>query len=148
MPTTIAEDPRIARYRNVTDLQKFDRKYKVINDGTNGDEVIERIWELCIPGIHGQIFPWGFNGDLAVLSEKARIIRKLQALGLKAVQGQVVFRFPANQLDVIASVISARRSRKGKGRKFTPAELAVNTARLKAWHEAQKKKAGSANSKP
>lgn len=123
----------------VTNLQQFDRKYRVVNDGTNGPDMDERIWELCIPGVFGQIYPIGLNGDLAVLTENARIASKVEALGGIPVQGKVVFRFPVERLDVMARAISAYRSQKNrKPPVLTEAQRAAATARLKAFNAAIK----------
>jgi hypothetical protein len=152
-------DDRIEKYKNVTDLNKYDRHYKVTNDGTNGDDVIERIWELCIQGRYGQIYPCGFNGDLAVAVTSIRLVPKIQEIlagherpgqgnqGIPGFSTECAIRFPHEPelVHAIAKAICARKSRKGKGRKFTPEEIAIASARLKAWRLANKKTLATSN---
>jgi len=144
--TTPTVDERVERYKNVTDLKKFDMKYRVINDGTDGSEMVERIWEWCIPGKHGQVYPVGFNGDLGVLSEKPRIASKLRALGLQRLQGEVAFRFPPARIHEVAEIILARKSRKGKFI-MTPEQRAAAIERLKLARKSRRNSIGSPNSK-
>ena len=136
-------DPRVERYKNVTDLRQYDRKYRVVNDGTNGDEGVERIWEMCIPGKNGQIYPHGFNGSLAVCVTSQSAYKLVCAvLGqepLEMLRGEErVVKFPHEPalLHKIATAIKARKSR--KGRVLTPEQRAASAARLKAWHASQK----------
>ena len=69
----VTKDIRAERYQNVTDLTKYDHIYKVVNDGTNGPDMAERIWEWCIPGKYGQIYPVGFNGDFGPFQGQALV---------------------------------------------------------------------------
>ena len=120
-------------YDGVTDLSKFDRKYRVVNDGTNGPDVDERVWELCIPGVYGQIYPVGFNGDLGVLTESPRIATKIVAAGGQHLQGDQAFRFPADKLGVMAAIIRAYKSQKNrKPPVLTEAQKAAAKARITA----------------
>ena len=88
-------------------------RYRVVDDGTDDSDRAERVWCQEIPGKHGRIFPWGFNGDLAAWTGSARIMRRFEGMGLKAVQGgaESAFRFPVRMLDQVASLIRARRRR-------------------------------------
>lgn len=146
-------DPRIEQFKNVTDLRQYDRKYKVINDGTAGDDPVARVWELCIPGKHGQIYPHGFNGDLAVSTSSSNIYHKLCEFLSRPVQesspgDEFVMMFPhrTELLHGVAGLMRARLSRKGKGRKFTPEQIAASAVRLRAWEASRKKPAGNPNS--
>lgn len=148
---TDPEDIYRERYKNVTDLRQYDKVWKVTNDGTNGTEPVERIWEICIAGKYGQIYPSGFNGDLSITVTSPRVGPKVSAAlegHRRAGQGnqgcaeseERAYRFPNDPklINELAKLIGARRSRKGKGRGFTPEQIAAGAARLKAWRESKK----------
>lgn len=123
----------------VTNLLKFDKVYRVVNDGTFGPDLDERIWEWCIPGVYGQIYPVGTNGDLGVLTENTRISPKIEAAGGVPIQGRVAFRFPVDKLKVMAGIIRAYKSRKNtKPPVLTEAQRAAATERLKTLNTARK----------
>lgn len=150
----IDNDPRIERYRNVTDLRKYDREFRVVNDGTNGDEPLERIWEMSIQGKYGQIYPSGFNGDLSVSIISSNIYNKVCTIlsrkpGPTGTGDEYVLRFPHKPelLRLVAAAVRARRSRKGRGPKLTPEQVAANVARLKAWRAAHQKPVAPLDSK-
>lgn len=140
---SVRVDPRVAQYKNVTDLRQFKKKYKVVDDGTDDSEGVERIWGLCINGRSGQIYPIGFNGDLGVMSNGRYTIPKLVKLGLEVVQGipgeslEVALRFPVARIHEVAVIIGARRSRLGRC-SLSPEQRAAATARLIAFNAARK----------
>jgi hypothetical protein len=152
----MATDPEAIyreRYKNVTDLRQYDKQFKVTNDGTNGDVAVERIWEWCIMGKHGQIYPSGFNGDLSVLvtSNKISVVvaeilkgYRKPGLGNQGIVGETecAMRFPNDPALVtkIATVLRAKRSRKGQAPKhlMDPAFRAKGMAALKAYQEKKK----------
>ena len=139
-------DPRIERYKNVTNLQaEFGKRYKVRDDGTGDPDRIEKIWSMEIPHETGSIYPCGFNGDLAVWTRSRRINSKLKALGfLSPSQGteyasESSWRFNVSKLDEVAVVVKPR-----KRRQISPEQREKLIERLKN-HQLRVR---SSNSKP
>ena len=103
----------------ITNLKEsFGDRYKVTDDGTDDPCKKERCWGMEISGKYGVIYPYGYNGDLAVWSGSGRMISKLEAVpGLSRIQGiqggeEQTFRFSPALVPTIAVIIRARKRRK------------------------------------
>jgi hypothetical protein len=103
----------------VTNLQeKYGKKYKVVDDGSDDPCREGRVWCQEIRGRHGAIYPCGLGGSLAVRVEsKTRIKNSLVAArlekeGFKVLQRgewEIAFRFEPAQLTYIAELIKAKK---------------------------------------
>lgn len=103
------------RYPTVTDLEeRFGAKYKVVDDGSNDSDRLERIWCQEIRGQYGAIYPCGLDGSLAVRVEGRRIATRMMGLGYKVRQHgdvEVVFQFPLADFERVAAMIKANKKR-------------------------------------
>lgn len=105
----------------VTNLQeKYGSKYKVVDDGTNDTCRDSRVWCQEIRGRHGTIYPYGYNGSLAVRFDsktKAKTnawAKRLKKEGFPVIQRggwEIVFKFESAQIDYIADLIKAKKRR-------------------------------------
>lgn len=124
-------DERIEKYRNVTNLERrFGDRYVIQDDGINNPDRIERVWCQEIPHKTGTIYPCGFNGDLAVWSNSARIMTKLESLGMKRIQGgsESCYRFPVSQFEQVAAIVRPK-----KRRRLSAEQRTKSIERLKAY---------------
>ena len=105
----------------VTNLQEnYGSKYKVVDDGTNDPCRAERVWCQEIRGKYGAIYPYGYDGSLAVRIEaKTKVknnarAKKLESEGFPVIQlgdCEIVFKFEPARFDYIAELIKARKRR-------------------------------------
>jgi hypothetical protein len=87
-------------------------------------------WDLIIPGRRGFVALWGHDGQLVVSTRSTATTRRV----LEKVPGAVVAQhaddgsnivFPAEYLDVVATILRLRRKRQ-----YTPAQRQAAAARL------------------
>lgn len=94
--------------------QSYGSRFVVRDDGTNDPEKSERIWAMEILGKHGTMYPYGYDGTLAVRVESRRLAKKLEAMGYQVRQRgdwEVVFLFPLKDFELIAGLVGARKRR-------------------------------------
>lgn len=119
----------------VTNLRNtFGAVYKVTDDGTGDSPRSDSTWCQEIRGRYGIIYPYGYDGSLAVRFDsktKSKInawAMRLTREGFKIVQRgdwEIVFRFALSKIDYMATLIKAR-----KRRHLTPEERAKALAAL------------------
>lgn len=105
----------------VTNLhKKYGSKYKVVDDGTDDPCREGRVWCQEIRGKHGAIYPYGYDGSLAVRIEgKTRVsnnsrAQRLEQEGLAIIQSgewEIVFKFDPERIHEIAELIVAKKRR-------------------------------------
>jgi hypothetical protein len=130
---------------SVTNLQeKYGHKYKVVDDGTDDACRAERVWCQEIRGRRGVIYPYGYNGSLAVRfdsktkSKTAAWVTRLLAEGYALVQcgdWEVIFKFDPSKFEYFAGLIQAKRRRRLTPEQRAKAELALVRARTRLRHE-------------
>ena len=94
--------------------EAYGQRYVVVDDGTNDSSRAERPWCMEIRGKYGAIYPYGYDGRLAVRVDAKNLWKRFDAMELPVVQhGQIekVYLFHAGSLDVIATMIQAKRRR-------------------------------------
>lgn len=105
----------------VTNLQeKYGGKYKVVDDGTDDPCREGRVWCQEIRGKHGAIYPYGYDGSLAVRIEgKTRLSNNARAQGLEQEglpviqrgEWEVIFKFDPERIHDMAELIGAKKRR-------------------------------------
>ena len=128
----------------VTNLMKeYGDIYKVIDDGTDDSNRDEHVWCQEIRGRHGIIYPYGYNGALAVRfdsktkSKTNTWAMRLKSEGFQIIQRgdwEVVFRFPPSQINYIATLIKARKKRHLTAEGRAKALAALSKIRSKPRH--------------
>lgn len=94
--------------------ERYGKQYKVMDDGTDDTDRIERIWCMTIPGKHGIIYLYGLDGSLAVTLNSKKLARKIRDLGLRSVQWgdkESTFVFTPDLMETICSIIKAKKRR-------------------------------------
>lgn len=97
----------------VTNLkEQFGRVYTVVDDGTGETDPKEKIWCMQINGKHGFIYPYGWDGTLAVCFTSNRVAKRALQLGLAPHQRgdyETVLLFPPSYLHQVAKLIKAQK---------------------------------------
>jgi len=99
----------------VTNLQEqFGDRYRVQDDGTEDPCREERVWCMEIRGKKGKIYPYGWDGSLAVFVNSRKMARVMGGLGYKRLQSgdsEFSFKFPLADIHQVARLIKAQKRR-------------------------------------
>lgn len=97
---------------NVTDLEKLSNgQYEIKWENGKAPESNEdRLWEKEIHGEHGKIYPYGYDGSLAVYCSNRKLVSKIRSSGamllVKGEQG-ATFKFQPALFGAIANIINS-----------------------------------------
>lgn len=93
--------------------ERYGDVYRVVDDGTNDSDKVERVNCQEIRGLYGKIYPWS-NDLLAVYTTSAKIGKRLERMGFQVRQRgeyEMVLVFHPEMFELVAGIIQARKKR-------------------------------------